>query len=118
MPTRIIPALALIVATPVLAAQPLPAATEQTPSADLVESRLRGCLLAGSSATDQPDLRTAVVQVRSFCGSQIARVRDRRIADATRGLSGAQAEAAANRTILALNDEIARAIASITGLKL
>lgn len=99
-----------------LAATPLPVATEETPSADLAESRLRGCLLAGSRATDQSDLRAAVVQMRALCGAQIARVRDRRVADATRGLKGDEAEAAEARAVRALNDEIARTIASMTGL--
>ncbi|MEQ1541671.1 MAG: hypothetical protein ABL926_05390 [Novosphingobium sp.] len=101
-----------------LAASPLPVATEETPSANFLESRLRGCLIAGSTATDQSDLRAAVLQVRSLCGVQIARVRDRRVADATRGLKGDAADAAEIRAVRTLNDEIAFAIASMTGLKL
>lgn len=71
------------------------------------ESRLRGCLLAGSTSALDGDLRTKLIEVRAFCGTQIARVRDRR----TAGLSGtAKAEAARK-----LDAEIAAAVAQFTG---
>ncbi len=77
--------LALSVASPALA-DDLPA--------DLAESRLRGCLLAGASGTGQTQLEAALIQVRAYCGAQINRVRDQRVAAATAGLAGNDAETA------------------------
>lgn len=71
------------------------------------ESRLRGCLLAGSTSALEGDLRTKVIEVRAFCGTQIARVRDQR----TAGLSGS----AKTEAVRQLDAEIARAVANFTG---
>ena len=92
-------------------------AQEQVPP-DIAESRLRGCLLAGSSAAPVTNLRDAVVSVRSFCATHIKRVRENRVEAATAGLSGAAAENAEENASRALNDEIALAIANFTGLTL
>ncbi|QDM41118.1 hypothetical protein [Altererythrobacter sp. TH136] len=82
----------------------------------LAESRLRGCLLAGASGTGQTQLEAAVIQTRAYCGAQIGRVQALRIAAATRGLSGNDAQAAKTRAIRDLNTEIAQAVANFTGL--
>ncbi len=95
-----------------------PAVAEEAISQDLAESRLRGCLLAGSSSTGQSQLEAAVIQVRAYCGAQINRVRDMRVAVATKGLKGNAAEDAKTRAIRALNAEIAQAVANFTGLQL
>lgn len=103
-------ALALAIVAPV-------AAQENVPP-DIAESRLRGCLLAGSSAAPGTNLRDAIVSVRSFCATHIKRVREDRVEAATAGLSGAAAENAEDSATRALNDEIALAIANFTGLTL
>ncbi len=95
-----------------------PALADSALADDLAESRLRGCLLAGAAAPGQADLRSKVMQVRAFCGAQINRVRDLRVAAATQGLNGAEADTARADTVRALNDEIALAIANYTGLSL
>lgn len=100
--------LAMTVAVPVAAQEAVPA--------DLAESRLRGCLLAGSSAAPQTALGEAVISVRTFCAPQIARVRHMRVAAATRGRSAQDSIDAENAATLALNDEIVRAVANFTGL--
>ena len=87
-----------------------PAFAEDLPS-DLAESRLRGCLLAGASSPGQSDLRTKVIEVRAFCGVQIKRVRENRVAAAT----GSEAKAEAARQ---LDAEIAQAVANFSGLTL
>lgn len=84
--------------------------------AELAESRLRGCLLAGASAAPQTGLEAAIISTRAFCGTQIRRVRENRVKAATAGLSGENREAAEDRTIRALNNEIAVTIANLTGL--
>ena len=94
------------------------AAAQPAPGSDLAQSRLNGCLLAGSSAATGPDLRTAVIEVRAFCGAQIARVRKDRVATARRGLKGDAAREAEDRAVRALNDEIALAVSNFTGLTL
>ncbi|MFN4113301.1 MAG: hypothetical protein ACK4GD_05120 [Sphingomonadaceae bacterium] len=91
-------------------------ATAADDAAELAESRLRGCLLAGSSAAPQTGLREAVISVRSFCTPQIKRVQGDRVKAATTGLSGEARKAAEHTAIRALNDEIALAIANFTGL--
>jgi hypothetical protein len=106
--TRVLPLAALVLAAPALA-DDLPA--------DLAESRLRGCLLAGASGTGQTQLEAAVIQVRAYCGAQIRRVQDQRVKAAAQGLSGNQAEAAKTRAIRALNTEIAQAVANFSGLQ-
>ncbi len=98
---------ALVLATPAVA-DDLPA--------DLAESRLRGCLLAGASGTGQTQLEAAVIQVRAFCTPQISRVQGHRVAAATRGLTGNAAESAKTRAIRDLNAEIAQAVANFSGL--
>ena len=108
MMKRVIAALALAgLATPAIA---------QDFDAASAESRLRGCLLAGASSAGQSDLAGKVIEVRAFCGAQIARVRDQRVAAATANLRGEEAEAAKAAATRALNDEIAHAIANFTGL--
>ena len=92
---------------------PVAAANE---AAELAESRLRGCLLVGSSAAPQTGLEEAIISVRAFCGTQIRRVRDDRVEAATAGLSGEARKAAEDTAIRALNDEIALTIANFTGL--
>jgi hypothetical protein len=104
---------ALALATLALAS---PALADDLP-ADLAQSRLRGCLLAGSSGTGQTQLEAAVIQVRAYCGAQIRRVQEQRVTAATRGLSGNDAEAARTRAIRALNTEIAQAVANFSGLQ-
>lgn len=101
-------ALALAVAAPVTA--------QDNVAPDLAESRLRGCLLAGSSAAPNAGLQQTVVAVRAFCAPQIKRVRQHRVEAATAGLKDAAAKDAEKAAIFALNDEIARAIANFTGL--
>lgn len=91
-------------------------ATAGDDAADLADSRLRGCLLAGASAAPQASLREAVISVRSFCTPQIKRVQGDRVKAATAGLSGEARKAAEDSAIRALNDEIALAIANFTGL--
>ena len=93
-----------------------PALADDSLADDLAESRLRGCLLAGASGTGQTQLEAAVIQVRAFCGAQINRVQRQRVAVATRGLSGNEAEAAKTKAIAALNGEIAQAVANFSGL--
>ena len=97
---------------------PAPALADVAQDEALAESRLRGCLLAGSSAAPTTGLREAIVAVRSFCHPQIKRLREFRVATATQGLSGRAAEEAEDRAIRSLNDEIAHAIANFTGLTL
>ena len=94
-----------------------PALADDLP-ADLAESRLRGCLMVGSSSTGQTQLEAAVIQVRAYCGAQINRVRDLRVAAATEGLKGNDAEVAKDRAIRALNAEIAQAVANFSGLQI
>jgi hypothetical protein len=91
-------------------------AAQDQQQVDLAESRLRGCLLAGSSAAPRTELRAAIVSVRSFCKPQIDRLQGFRVDAATAGLSGDEAKTAKDRAIRALNDEIALAIANFTGL--
>lgn len=105
--------LALGLSAPAIAAIAAIAANE---AAELAEQRLRGCLLAGASAAPQPGLEAAIVSTRAFCGTQIRRVRDNRVKAATAGLSGEDRKAAEDRTIRALNNEIAVTIANLTGL--
>ena len=93
-----------------------PASAEDDISPDLAESRLRGCLLAGASGTGQSQLEAAVIQTRAYCGAQINRVQRQRVAAATAGLKGNEAEAAKTRAIRALNAEIAQAVANFSGL--
>lgn len=93
------------------------AQTDEGVPYDLAVSRLRACITSGAAGAPRDSLHSAVVAIRSLCGAQIARVRDQRVADATRGLTGEEAKAAETRAILALNDEIARTIAAMTGLK-
>ncbi|MCR2832327.1 hypothetical protein [Parerythrobacter lacustris] len=95
---------------------PIPA--HASPEAELAEQRLRGCLLAGASAAPRTGLEAAVIAVRSFCGTQIKRVREDRVRAATDGLKGDAAKAAEDRAIRVLNDEIALSIANFTGLTL
>ena len=52
-----------------------PALADDVPP-DLAESRLRGCLMVGSSSTGQTQLEAAVIQVRAYCGAQIIRAHD------------------------------------------
>ena len=94
-----------------------PALADDVPP-DLAESRLRGCLMVGSSSTGQTQLEAAVIQVRAYCGAQIRRVQDQRVKAATQGLSASEAEAARTRAIRALNAEIAQAVANFTGLQI
>jgi hypothetical protein len=94
-----------------------PARADDVPP-DLAESRLRGCLMVGSSSTGQTQLEAAVIQVRAYCGAQINRVQRHRVKAATHGLSGNEAEAAKTHAIRALNAEIAQAVANFSGLTL
>lgn len=103
----------LALALALSAAVPAAAADE---AADLAESRLRGCLLAGSSAALGGSLAQAIVSVRSFCAPQIKQVRGHRVRAAATGLSGQARKDAEDRTTRALNDEIALAVANFTGL--
>ncbi|MGN6500862.1 MAG: hypothetical protein ACTHKM_12035 [Tsuneonella sp.] len=108
-------ALAALIALAALAA---PALAQGDAASDLAESRLRGCLLAGSSAAPRTGLREAVVAVRAYCKPQIDRVHALRVAASAAGLTGKAADLAEQRTDRALNDEIARAVANFTGLTL
>jgi hypothetical protein len=91
-------ALMTLVATPALG--------EKGISPALAESRLNGCLLAGSTATPHADLPTAVAAVRTFCAPQIKRVTADRVGGAAAGLSGEAREEAEDRAIRQLNGEI------------
>ncbi|MEL7720871.1 hypothetical protein AAG604_15920 [Citromicrobium bathyomarinum] len=95
----------------------VPISAQETLSPAQAETRLRGCLQAGAGGAPRTGLRAAVVAVRALCKPQIDRVADNRIADATQGLTGDEAEQARQSAILQLNDEIARAIANFTGLR-
>ena len=99
-----------LVSSPTLSAQ-------ETLSPQQAETRLRDCLQSGSAGAPRTGLRAAVVAVRALCKPQIDRVADHRIAEATQGLTGDEAEQARQSAILQLNDEIARAIANFTGLR-
>jgi len=108
-------ALAALLAAPALANDPL--SPDHGQARELSESRLHGCLLAGSSAVPATaGLREAIITVRAYCGAQLGRVRDLRVRAATAGLHGEQADAAKDQAIRAFNDEVARAIANFTGL--
>jgi len=93
-----------------------PAAADEPLGPDLAESRLRGCLLAGSSAVTRKDLEGAVIQVRAYCGAQIKQVREQRVAAATQNLKGDEARDAADRAVRVLNQEIALAVSNFTGI--
>ncbi|HOB13025.1 MAG TPA: hypothetical protein PK680_01270 [Novosphingobium sp.] len=93
-----------------------PALAEEPSTANHAETRLRGCLQAGSSAVTRKDLQGAVIEVRAYCGAQINRVRKQRVAVATQGLEGEEARIAEDRAVRALNREIAWAVANFTGL--
>ena len=103
-------ALATLIAAPAFAQKDL--------APDLAESRLNGCLLAGSSAAPRSGLRDAVVSLRALCAPQIKRVSADRVAAAAHGLSGAARKEAESQAIRKLNDEIALVIAKYTGLTL
>ena len=114
MPTRFISLLPAVM----LALLGVPAhAYEDLPPAE-AEKKLRICLVTGSSAAPDTGLREAVLSVRAYCAPQIKRVRAHRVEAATAGLEGKAAEAAEDRAIRALNDEIALAISNFTGLTL
>ena len=99
-----------------LHALPAHAQGDVTPAA--AEKSLRTCLVTGSSAAPRTGLHEAVLMVRAFCGPQIGRVQDKRVAVATAGREGAAADAAKDRAIRTLNDEIVLAITNFTGLTL
>ena len=99
-----------LVSSPTLSAQ-------ETLSPQQAETRLRGCLQSGSAGAPRTGLRAAVVAVRALCKPQIDRVADDRVASATTGFTGDDAEQAKKHAIRQLNDEIALAIANFTGLK-
>ncbi|ANY19061.1 hypothetical protein A6F68_00526 [Tsuneonella dongtanensis] len=84
-----------------------PALADDVPP-DLAESRLRGCLLAGATSPGQTQLAAKVIEVRAFCGAQIKRVREHRMAAA----AGPDAKAAVARK---LDAEIAHAVANFSG---
>ena len=93
-----------------------PALADDVPS-DIAETRLRGCLLAGASSADSiAGLEATIIRVRAYCGTQINRVRDQRVATATADLKGKAAQSARSRAIRALNAEIAQAVANFSGL--
>ena len=74
-----------LVSSPTLSAQ-------ETLSPQQAETRLRGCLQSGSAGAPRTGLRAAVVAVRALCKPQIDRVADDRVATATTGLTGDDAE--------------------------
>ena len=76
---------------------------------------MRGCLAAGSSTAPRTGLRAAVPYVRAFCGTQINRVEDARLVPYRRE-DGAVDPDVRKRVRIGLNDEIAHAIATFTGL--
>ena len=92
----------------------------------LLERRLRACLVAGSAGAPRDSLLAAVLALRSLCHTQINRVRDVRLREieASFGLPQArltpgQQEAldrARDAETRRLNDEIAHAISTFTGL--
>ncbi len=94
-----------------------PVSAQETLSPEQAETRLRGCLQAGASGAPRTGLREAVVAIRALCAPQIRRVKANRVAAATAGLGGSEAQRAEARAIHQLNDEIARAIANFTGLR-
>ena len=86
-----------------------------SPEAD-AERTLRGCLTAGSSGAPRTSLEHAIIAIRALCGPQIGDLREIRVRRATAELEGQAAEDAEKRTIRQLNDEIAYAVANLTGL--
>ncbi|MBD3729810.1 MAG: hypothetical protein IE933_08910 [Sphingomonadales bacterium] len=104
-----------MLAPALLAATTAPLAAQDDFDDKLAESRLRGCLLAGAGSAPEGGLHEAIISIRAFCGAQIRRVQDIRVAAATAGLTGEAAEQAEKQAILHLNDEIAQAIANFTG---
>ena len=97
-----------------LLATPLAAQDDLSPRQ--AEERLRGCLITGAGAAPRTSLRDAIAGARAFCLPQIRRVQRDRVALATTGLEGDARDDAEKRTIRALNNEIAHAIANFTGL--
>jgi hypothetical protein len=89
---------------------------------DLLEQRLRACLVSGSAGAPRDSLLSAVVAVRSLCQTQINRLRDFRLHEVDRGFGSPEAgrqdalEQARKAAIFSLNDEVARAISNFTGL--
>ena len=102
------------------------AAQDDLSSEELLERRLRACLVSGSAGAPRDSLLSAVVAVRSLCYTQIRRVREFRLAavDASFGLPEARLGAsrqdeldrARDAATRKLNDEIALAISNFTGL--
>jgi hypothetical protein len=80
------------------------------------EDRLRGCLLAGSSAAPRTSLAAALQSTRAFCRPQINALAQERTTTATAGLDGVAAEDVRKQTLRQLNNEIAYAVANFTGL--
>ena len=117
-------AIPLVLAVLLAATAAVPVAAQD--DAATLERRLRACLVSGSAGAPRDSLLNAVVAVRSLCHTQINRVRDLRLEtiDGSFGLPGArlspaqQDERAQARDLETqrLNDEIARAIATFTGL--
>jgi len=94
-----------------LALAAVPAQAEES-----AEQRLDRCLLVGATDAPRKDLVTAVTAARSFCGTQLRRVRGERVAQARRGLSGDAADKAEQLAVRRLNNEIAIKVARLTGL--
>lgn len=112
--------LALITVVSPLAAQDIVAN-----DADQAERRLRVCLSNGAPGAPR-ELAAAVVALRSLCYTQINRVRDLRLEKVDESLrlprigltpnQQIERERARDEATRKLNDEIARAISTFTGL--
>ena len=124
MKTLIVPlgaALLAILAAPLMAQDGLS-------DGELLERRLRACLVSGSAGAPRDSLISAVVAVRSLCYTQIRRVREFRLAAVDEGFGLPEARLTASRpdeldrardtATRQLNDEIALAISNFTGLTL
>jgi hypothetical protein len=102
---------------PLLAAVTIGAAPPKPDGEGLVlaERRLRACLEAHASPRHGA-LDAAIAAARTACRPQIENLRDVRILEATAGLEHAEAEIVERRVTRKLNNEIAFAVASHTGL--
>lgn len=81
----------------------------------LAERRLRACLSA-NGAGGQTTFDGALQAARAACRPQINALRDVRVIHATAGLEPAAARVVERRVTIALNNEIAHAVADFSGM--
>jgi hypothetical protein len=117
----------LFLAIPLLAAAFAPlAAQDDSPDKELLERRLRACLVGGSAGAPRANLMTALLAVRSLCHTQIKRVEAVRLREVDEQfglpearLTARQRDDLAHQRLLAtraLNHEIGMAVSNFTGL--